>query len=77
MGYPLVTDIAHLADGISGIADLEQLHIEIQNDKMLYWDMQEQPESFSASSNREEKEKLVLGKRRSEGFSALVQNTLV
>jgi len=34
--------------------------------------MQEQPESFSASSNREKKEKLVLVKRRSEGFTDLI-----
>jgi hypothetical protein len=29
-GRPLDTDIAHLADDIPSIADLEQLHIEIQ-----------------------------------------------
>jgi len=57
VGRPLDTEIARLADDISGTADLEQLPIEIQNDKMLYRNMQEQPESFSASSNREKKEK--------------------
>jgi len=76
VGIPLDTDIAHLADGISGIVELEQMHIEIQNNKVLYCDMREQPESFSASSNREKKEELVLGKRRS-GFTAPVQYTLV
>jgi len=67
VGRPLDTDIAHLADDISGIADLEQLHVATQNDKMLYWNVQEQPE-FQCVLERREKGKTSVGQKTFRRF---------